>query len=123
MTAAIILGLHLLSWHDHVQDCEPHPPCAVYRTATPGVYAMLPNGVTFGTIHNSYDRWSVYGGWTWRYDRFAVTLGGITGYPQATVRAMVVPSVKFGPVRIAAYPKTREGGAFVVHFAIEKELQ
>ena len=119
----LILGLHLLSWHDHDQGCEPHPPCAVYRTQTPGIYATLPNGATFGALRNSYDRWSAYAGWTWRADPFAVTFGAITGYPQATVRPLLVPSVKFGPVRLAAYPKTRNGGAFVVHLAIEKEFE
>ncbi len=82
------VGLHTVSWHD-----QPG-----YHSATPGLYAMAPNGATAGVLRNSQGRLGAYAGWTWQTThtlpvRAAVTAGVVTGYSLGPVLPMVVPSV------------------------------
>lgn len=123
--SAWIVGLHLLSWHDpgcHMErwHCEP------YNNRNPGVFARAPSGFTFGGYTNSYGLPSAYAGWTFETAdrRFALTVGGVTGYPGSALRPIAVPSVRFGlggslALRIAGAPRVEKGGAAVVHMALE----
>ena len=82
-----LIGLHLGSVHRHEG----------MNNFNPGVYARWENGFTAGTYRNSMNRQTVYAGWTWHDedDRFAVTLGGATGYSRK-VEPIIVPSVRVG---------------------------
>lgn len=110
------LGLHLLSAH-----AQPG-----YETATVGVYAQAPGGLTVGALRNSERRLSVYAGQTWHTadGRWALTAGVITGYRSARVTPLLVPSVRLplGPaatVRLGLIPKPRDGGSSALHVSVE----
>ena len=126
--SAWVIGLHLLAAHD--PGCyQQHGRCEPYKAATPGLYARAPSGLTFGAYRNSYGRGSAYAGWTFETAdrRFALTVGGATGYPRATVIPLAVPSVRFGvacgwALRIAGAPRFEKGGAAVLHLAVERQL-
>lgn len=72
-----VVGLHLVSHHFSDGD-RP----GGYRNENPGVYARWKNGFTLGTYRNSVSQTSAYIGWTFSdsHDRFAITLGAVSGY-------------------------------------------
>lgn len=121
------LGLHLISLH--APNCHDDGGlCKRYEALTPGIYARAPSGLSFGAYRNSYGRGSVYAGWTFETPdkRFALTVAGVTGYPQRGLRPMALPSIRWDlgaktSLRIAAAPKVG-GSAALVHFAIEYKL-
>lgn len=111
------VGIHTISAHTN----------GGMNNVNPGVYVRLDN-VTFGTFRNSHRQQSAYLGYT--FDRrfgdvsAAVTVGGITGYPAASVMPMVVPSVAyhFGQhaVRVGIVPKPPvHGSSAAVHLMFE----
>ncbi|MGE5863844.1 MAG: hypothetical protein ACM32J_01970 [Rhizobacter sp.] len=77
------LGLHLFS---------QHLPAASYNNVNPGIYYRLAEGPVAGIYRNSVRRTSIYGGYTWQYDRFDLTVGAVTGYSQG-VQPLLVPSM------------------------------
>ncbi len=113
-----ILGLHLFS--AHVPNCWGEP-CQRYEVFTPGIYAKAPSGLTVGAYRSSYGDGSTYVGWTFETKdrRFALLVGGVTGYSRASVLPLIVPSVKVGNVRLAFMPRFEKGGASVAHVAVE----
>lgn len=90
----LVLGLHLLTAH----------AAPGYETATPGVYAMAPSGLTVGAYRNSYGRPTAYAGWTWSEGRYHVTLIGATGYRRAPVVPLLAGGIKVGQVRFSVLP-------------------
>jgi len=93
-----ILGLHLLSAHFGDLDPGAHP-----RHVTPGIYAVAPNGATFGAYRNSINRDTVYGGWTWRtgvdagpFTDVTVTAAAATGYSEAKVVPLLAVAATIG---------------------------
>ena len=115
------VGLHMISIHQK----------SGFDTVTLGGYVTLENGATAGALQNSEGRLSVYAGRTWqtRDTRWALTVGGITGYRGSVVTPLVIPSVRLGlwqdvSLRIAAIPKPPgSGGSAAVHFALERALK
>lgn len=110
------LGGHMLSFHR--KDG--------FRTVTPGIYAMMENGATGGIVRNSEGNTSAYLGYTMQTKdtRFALTLGGISGYSKR-LRPMAIPSVKFNPTHdiflrvsyLAKPPGTN--GSDAIHLSLE----
>jgi hypothetical protein len=93
-----ILGLHLLSAHLGDLDPGAHP-----RTFTPGIYAVMPSGATFGAYRNSIDRDTVYGGWTWRtgwkagpLNDVTLTAAAATGYTEGKVVPLFAVAATLG---------------------------
>lgn len=111
-----MLGLHLMTAHLH----------SGYESITPGIYARYESCATVGMYRNSVGRWSAYVGCTVEAGRFAVTMGGVTGYG-FTVAPMMVPSVRLNlgqgsSLRIAIVPQLPHGSSAAVHFAFEREF-
>lgn len=119
------VGLHLATAHfggDHLQ------------ASTPGVYGRVDSGplqgLTAGTYRNSYSNQSSYLGWSWQTadSRFALTVGGITGYSAGRVMPLLVPSARIPitggiALRVAFFPKpVHEGHAAGLHLAAELAL-
>lgn len=142
-----VIGVHLLSLHSNPTyvteaDFFGRPLQAErFETVTPGVSLRLANGATFGAYRNSYGRGSAYAGWTFETadQRWALTVGAVTGYPGRPVAPLVVPSLRLGldavgapgwSARIALIPKppthghgiTRTEGTAALHIALEKAL-
>ncbi len=107
-------GLHLVSGHAH----------GGYNNVNPGVYVRLDNGATLGTFRNSHSRQSVYAGYTveksWNGFSAALTVGGITGYKEASVMVLAVPSVAYSGVRLGIIPRPMKGGSAALHLMVEK---
>lgn len=147
----LTVGLHLVSLHsapDYVSETNVVGPKVTrqFETLTPGVYARAESGLTVGAYRNSYGKPSAYLGWTFATDddRFALTLGAVTGYrrtikenrdpalnrPPAVqvvgdaVQPLVVPSMRFSlgentALRVSYVPEPRKGDVSVVHLSIE----
>lgn len=123
-----VIGLHMVSLHS-----EPTYPCDVqvdgrcnFNNTNPGLYVVAPSGLTLGAYINSYRQWSSYAGWTWHTadNRFALTVGGVTGYRFATVMPVVIPSVRFDlneqwGARLSVIPKAGDGLVQAVHLSLE----
>lgn len=110
-----VLGLHLLSAH-----VSPG-----YETFTPGVYVMQEGGgITAGIFRNSERRWSGYGGYTWQGETFALSAGVVAGYRASPVLPFIVPSAKFGPVRLSLAAKPpRLGHSLALHLSFERNFR
>lgn len=113
---ALILGIHMLSAH-----ARPG-----FETVTAGVYLQSSSGLTAGVLRNSEGRLSLYAGQTWHTSdgRFALTVGGITGYRSARVVPLVIPSmrVQLAPntaLRLSGLPQVQRGGSAALHLSIE----
>lgn len=115
MIGATILGLHLLTAHAH----------GGYESRTPGIYFRDASCITAGAYRNSVGRLSIYAGCTLERGRFALTLGGVTGYGGGAM-PLVIPSARIDLgggffLRAAVVPKPRrDGGSAALHFAIER---
>jgi hypothetical protein len=115
---AWLIGLHLATLHsNHALQAE-----------NPGIYMRAPDGATAGVLRNSYGRTSVYGGWTFETEdqRFALTVGAITGYPAKRVLPMVTPSVRLPigdsgtALRLTFLPRAAKYGTGVgLHASVE----
>ena len=116
MLELALIGLHLGTVH-----VPSTPPCDVNL----GLYVQTTEGVTLGAYRNSECLRSVYAGVTFETDdgRFALTLGGATGYRTAPVVPLVVPSVRL-PITDSVAARASlllnpMGGASGVHLSIE----
>lgn len=150
-----VVGAHLISLHSSPTYVSAHDNFhdIDYRTryewVTPGAYVRMANGATAGAYRNSLGKASVYVGWTWQTDdeRFALTVGAVTGYrrdftvilnrdwghePRVEKRGqalqpLVVPSVRFAlddrtALRLGYVPAPHKDSAAVVHLSIEKKF-
>jgi hypothetical protein len=126
LAAALVTGIHLASVHS-----EPTYPCGqtecAYNNTNPGVYLVMPSGLTVGAYHNSYRQVSAYAGWTWQTadGRFGLTAGAAVGYRHAPLMPMLTPSVRFDlsdrwAIRLSAIPKPQwPPEAAVLHLSLE----
>ena len=80
-------GVHIGTYH---ADRD-----AGYQEFNPGAFAQC-RGATVGAYYNSERRVSVYGGRTFEWGYFNVTVGAITGYKTGAVLPLVIPGVKLG---------------------------
>ena len=82
-----LIGIDIASLHAHPG----------MNGVNPGLYARWSNGWGVGSYYNSERRMSLWSGYTLhdREDRFAITLGAVTGY-RRKVTPMVIPSVRIG---------------------------
>ena len=85
---ALTIGLHIGSVHlpqaDYLSDVNP------------GIYVRHDNGITAGVYRNSFNRMSVYGGYTFSHGPFDLTVGLISGY-------------QYRPTPVACDPVTQPG--------------
>ena len=116
MLELALIGLHLGTVH-----LPSVPPCDL----NPGIYVQTTEGATLGVYRNSECRTSVYTGVTFETadQRWAVTLGAVTGYRIATVVPLVVPSVRL-PISDSVAARASlllnpMGGASGVHLSLE----
>lgn len=117
------VGLHLGTWHSAPGFCSN----------TPGVFAKWQTGFTLGAYKNSECKsYSAYAGWSWETTgslvRAAVTVGLVTGYMQAPVLPLVVPSVVVDllpqlALRLTYVPKTASDSAHAVNFAVQHSFR
>lgn len=120
MTPGLVLGLHLFTAHLGGHGLE---------AVNPGVYVRTEDGLTAGVFRNSYCRTSAYAGLTLETAdrRFALTVGGVTGYRTAKVMPLAVPSVRL-PItgdlaaRLSFVPKLLKGGYAGLHLSVERSF-
>lgn len=123
MLEGIILGLHLMSYHD----------AGNFNNVNPGIYIKHESGVTVGTYYNSVKRQSYYGGYTFKpidaLPNLDVTVGVVTGYPSMPVAPLFIPSYTFYKsddglrARAAFLPRFGDvQPANVIHFMVEKSF-
>ncbi|MBQ0934627.1 hypothetical protein [Ideonella paludis] len=126
MSTAMTLGLHLFTAHVGGDAAAEH-----LQPVNPGIYFRAESGATVGAYRNSYGRASAYAGMTWQTSdgRFALTVGGVTGYPAAKVLPVVSPSVRLPlgddgyALRVAYLPKAPcVGTAHGLHIALERRF-
>ena len=116
------VGIHTVSVHEH----------SGFNNVNPGLYLRYASGLTAGFYRNSYRRESAYLGYTietpqWRDFSAAVTVGGVTGYPAASVMPLVVPSIAYhfdqSTVRLGIVPRPpKTGAAAALHLMFEQHL-
>jgi hypothetical protein len=80
-----VVGVHLVSYHVE-KGGSSDPGDMGWNNKNPGLYAKWGNGLTVGAYRNSLYRNSAYLGWTFsdNTDRFALTLGAVSGYDKIT---------------------------------------
>jgi hypothetical protein len=80
-----VVGVHLVSYHAE-KGGSSDPGDQGWNNKNPGLYARWGNGLTVGAYRNSLYRNSAYLGWTFSdsIDRFAITLGAVSGYDKIT---------------------------------------
>lgn len=118
----MLIGFDLYSFH----TCES---CG-YENFTPGIY-VTGNGTiapTVGIYRNSEAGTSAIAGATINAGKFAVLIGGVTGYKRAAILPIIYPSfalalTKETSFRIGYIPRvsgfTNSG---VVHFSVERNF-
>lgn len=121
----LVIGLHLATAHFGPNTLESN---------TPGIYARVnagpAAGLTVGTFRNSYARQSAYVAWSFQTDdeRFALTVGAVTGYSAARVMPLVVPSMRVPlfegtAARFSYIPKPiKEGHNAGLHLSVEHQF-
>lgn len=115
---AWLVGLHLLSAH-----AQPG-----YQSATVGIYAQSPDGLTAGVLRNSEGGVSAYVGQTFEVGPLSVTLGTIGGYKRGGLQPLLVPSLRLwraGDVaaRLSLIPAPpHRGGSAALHLSLEMSL-
>ena len=119
--APAVIGLHLGTLHSQRGLCDVNP----------GAYAVWRSGFTAGAYKNSEcQKVSLYSGWTCQTTgpvRVGLTAGLITGYRQAPVLPLLVPSLTVDvslttAVRATFVPKIEKRGTNALHFSIEFSL-
>lgn len=138
---AATFGLHLASVHVPSRDYQ--------RNVNPGLYVRLDSGITAGVYRNTLGRTTVYGGYTFEWGPFGLTLGAATGYQKhavpvpcerahyvgctridgvsnAVLVPMVAPSVRLPEVagltpRLSIIPGLA-GSANVLHLSVERSF-
>lgn len=120
--SASTLGLHVATAHFGA------PKGQRLKSWTPGLYLRTDAGLTLGAYSNSNGDPSTYAAWTWQTAdrRFALTAGGVTGYPAATVMPLVVASARVpitlrAGLRLAVLPKPKHGTGGL-HLSIEHDF-
>jgi hypothetical protein len=80
-----VVGAHLVSYHAQ-NGGSSDPSDLGWNNKNPGLYARWGNGLTVGAFRNSLFKNSAYLGWTVSdsADRFALTLGVVSGYDKLT---------------------------------------
>jgi hypothetical protein len=121
----LVIGLHLATAHFGPNTLESN---------TPGIYARVNSGpaagLTVGTFRNSYSRQSSYIAWSFQTsdERFALTVGAVTGYSAARVMPLVVPSVRVPlggdfAARFSYIPKpVKQGHNAGLHLSVERQF-
>lgn len=111
------VGAHVASWHVHEG----------FNNVNPGLYARWDSGLTMGAYWNSERAMSAYAGWTFSFqeDRYALTVGAVSGYQRAAVLPLVVPSVKLrlteqASVRLSWVLGPKGGEA--LHLSVERRF-
>lgn len=147
-----VIGAHLVSLHsapdyhcgvDRTASWQAGQPFPVitaterrcdFRTVTPGLYVRMPSGLTAGAYVNSVGGVSAYGAWTVETEdqRFALTVGGVTGYHGPALQPLLAPSVRFDlaeqlgqgwAMRLTLIPKPpRDASAAALHLSLETRL-
>ena len=123
MLEGLILGAHLMSYHD-----SGH-----FNNVNPGLYLHLESGITAGTYYNSERRQSQYAGYTFKpFDALPhldVTVGAVTGYKRKRVSPLFIPSYTAFQTeegwrgRIGLLPRMGSVQPVnVVHFMLEKQF-
>ena len=119
LATGLTLGLHLGTWHENSR----------FSDFNPGVYAIASSGLTGGLYLNSERRPSAYLGCTFYTPgrNFALLVGGVTGYSQAPLVPMVVPSARwklgegvYGRISLLSKPPGRDWGLAGAHFSVER---
>lgn len=108
--AALVLGLHLGTWH----------AAPGFNGVNPGVQVRC-DGLVSGAYHNSYRKPSVYVGYNWPRVAGPVDLALVaaTGYPRAPVLLAPVPSIKVtDSLRVSFVPSPKRLVS-VAHFSLE----
>lgn len=116
-----IIGFHIATSHfgSNIQVGQK------LNGVNPGAYVSCPNGLTVGTLYNSYRRQSFYVGHTWERGPFSVTLGGISGYPAAPVLPFTSAGLRVKVSEQAAWrlsflPRApKVGTSAAVHLSLE----
>lgn len=85
-----VVGAHLHTVH--FDSDKDKPPGFETRDSTPGIYIRTSSGLTAGLVRNSLGRPSAYLAQTWATDneRWALTLGAMTGYKHKIIRGQHV---------------------------------
>jgi hypothetical protein len=105
-------GIHLVTWHSEPSyqvEQAGAPEQHRYRTATPGLYIRLDNGLTAGVFSNSFGHPAAHVGWTAETSaaalpgglQLAVTAGAVLGYRHDPLIPALLPSVRVPLVRSA----------------------
>lgn len=121
MLSACLLGIHLVT--AHVQPTLGDGRRLNERN--PGLYVNCPNGLTVGTLVNSYHRQSFYAGHTWEHGSLSLTLGGMTGYAAAPVMPFAsaglrIPVTDRAAWRISFLPRApKVGTSAAIHLSLE----
>ncbi len=89
------LGFHIGSWHDR----------GGLNNVNPGIYYKTDGNFVVGTYRNSFKVQSSYLGYVIDEGPFALIVGGVTGYDNALISPLVVPSVSYRGVRVSVAPK------------------
>jgi hypothetical protein len=123
MLEGLILGAHLMSYHD----------TGDYNNVNPGVYLQHQSGATVGSYYNSERRQSYYGGYTFKpFDSLPhldSTVGVVSGYGKKRVMPFVLPSYTVYEsgegvrARVGYWPKVGTvQPANVFHLMMEKKF-
>lgn len=106
-------GLHLGTYHADRQ--------AGYQEFNPGIY-VVQDSITAGVYYNSEKKISTYVGYSFQYNNFSLTVGGVTGYGSG-IRPMLVPSYKIPGTsfRVAYLPQVpdSEKNTQALHLSME----
>lgn len=109
--AALALGLNLGTYHF---DRESH-----FREFNPGIYAVC-DDLAAGVYLNSQSHASIHAGKVFKLGPVDIEVGLVTGYQSAPVLPLVIPSMRFGSVRIGlippVHPKVKGGLTFSAEF-------
>jgi hypothetical protein len=104
-----------------------------FNNATVGIGYRFSSGFTVGVFHNSYSKFSTYGGWLWNIDEnkhFGFFLGLATGYELDSGKKIVpllIPSVRVyeasnTSVRINYFFDPRKSSAQVLHLSLDHKF-
>jgi hypothetical protein len=119
----IVLGVHLASVHV--------PSYNEQQNFNPGLYARLENGVTIGSYRNTYNKTTVYAGYTTpEYYKISLTATLASGYQQEIHKGyltpVLAPSIRLPEVgtispRITYIPGLA-GKSNVFHLSLERKF-
>lgn len=127
LCCVVAMGIHLGSAH-----IDPYPTAPKLYDQNPGVYIQFSNNVVMGAFQNSLRKPSAYLGYELQliqYKAFELSVigGGITGYPQAAVVPLIMPTIRLAidkhtGIRMGYLPKIQATQAHVLHFMVERRF-